>query len=744
MNRAEAEHELKRIFGLPRFYDEQWEVIERLLKGERVLMIQKTGFGKSLCYQFPATQFPGVTVVFSPLIALMRDQVKSLQRLGISAGYVNCEQSIEENRKTISMAKDGKLKILYIAPERQENQEWIQATREMNLSMVVVDEAHTISTWGHDFRPAFRRIIDLVNLLPAHLPVLATTATATKRVQTDIEKQIAGNLTTVRGSLVRDNFHLYVIKVKSNEEKMLWLAANINKMQGSGLIYTGTRIEAETYAKWLQFIGISAIDYHAGFDADTRKEIEQGLMNNRWKCIVSTNALGMGLDKPDIRFVIHTQIPSSPVHYYQEIGRAGRDGKSTVIILLYNDTVKEGNKVSEDLRLPLAFIESARPSSSKYNAVISLLKEEPLGERDIVKKANIKTPQFRIIKADLMDQGIIKEVKYGSSKKFEYQYNAPEPDFSKFEQLKQQKLADLRKMEEYISTSKPRMQYLCEFLDDESSLAAFANCDNTTLRPLQVTPDDAWEAKLQEFQDTYIPVLELSDSVTQQVTAKGGDKESWKVVCTAPKEYALFIDNKLAAELKDRKVVGDLDAEGRKRFVGLINSHFASKSHLTNGVGGAYLNATTVGSTIQRCKYENGDDFPDFLLRKTLSSFYKTYKNIPIDLICYIPPTVSGDLVKHFAEKFSMSCGIPLTHGLVKKKQTHEQRRFENSWSKKDNVKGAFDFADKEMIKDKTILLIDDISDSGATLKEAGSMLTKLGAKWIIPIVIAKSTGGTL
>ena len=255
----------------------------------------------------------------------MRDQVKALNSKGISARYINSEQSPEENSNTIQEALAGKVKILYIAPERQENQEWIEATRRMNLSMVVIDEAHTISVWGHDFRPAFRRIINLVRLLPQSLPILATTATATKRVQNDIERQIGGRLTTIRGSLIRNNFHLYVIKVHSEDEKMVWLAQNLNNLQGTGLIYTGTRVDTEIYAKWLVFNGLNVVNYNAGHDGETRKEIENGLMQNKYKCVVSTNALGMGIDKPNIRFIIHTQIPASPIHYYQEIGRAGRD-----------------------------------------------------------------------------------------------------------------------------------------------------------------------------------------------------------------------------------------------------------------------------------------------------------------------------------------------------------------------------------------------------------------------------------
>ncbi len=186
MTPKEAEILLQETFGSPQFYDKQWVAIERILKGERVLLIEKTGFGKSLCFQFPATVLSGTTVIFSPLIALMRDQVKKLNALGIHAKCINSEQTPAENSEIINNAKKGKIKILYIAPERQENNEWIEATREMNLSMVVVDEAHCISVWGHDFRPAFRRIINLVKLLPKGLPVLATTATATKLVEKDI------------------------------------------------------------------------------------------------------------------------------------------------------------------------------------------------------------------------------------------------------------------------------------------------------------------------------------------------------------------------------------------------------------------------------------------------------------------------------------------------------------------------------------------------------------------------------
>lgn len=738
MTRSEAEIKLKRIFGLDHFYDEQWRSIERILRGERILMIERTGFGKSLCYQFPATQFDGITVVFSPLIALMRDQVRSLCERGIPAAYINSEQSYEENQNSIQRALNGEIKILYIAPERQENEEWVEATRQLKLSMVVVDEAHTISTWGHDFRPSFRRIINLVQLLPQSLPVLATTATATKKVQYDIEQQIGGNLTTIRGNLIRPNFQLQVVKVQSEDEKMIWLAENLNSINGTGLIYTGTRKDTEVYAKWLRFVGINATDYNAGFDADTRKSIEQGLMQNKWKCIVSTNALGMGIDKPDIRFVIHTQMPVSPIHYYQEIGRAGRDGKPTRIILFYNEK-KNGNDVATDSLLPLSFVEGSRPTTKIYQKVISLLQEEPLSERELLKKSNLKTTQVRVIKADLIDQGIIKEVLYGKIKKYEYQYNAPALNTESFEALREAKLKDLRAMEEYIYTDMPRMKYLCSFLDSDETVE-YSNCDNTNLERIMASVTPEWMTKLEDFREMYFPCLELSSWTTR----KGGFRLRYiapgkvQVEKTVKNEMGEIIERPIK-EYSNNINLLEYNQEERE----IIKGHLGKASRLVDGYAVSYYGVSNVGAAIHRSKYENGGDFPDFLLKKTLSVFGKKFRDIHFDLVLYLPPTKSGDLVKNFATKFARVIGVPISHKLIKIRITQEQKMFQNSYSKQENVSDAFDI-DEDMVKDKCIVLLDDIYDSGATLKEVGKLLTQKGAKCIVPIVIAKTIGGTL
>lgn len=670
MTRSEAESILRQSFKLDRFYDEQWETIEEILRGERVLLIEKTGFGKSLCFQFPAIIFTGTTVIFSPLIALIRDQVGKLNSLGIKARCINSEQSLEENEQIIQQAKAGKIKILYIAPERQENSAWIEATRQLQLSMVVVDEAHCISVWGHDFRPSFRRIINLVRLLPRNMPVLATTATATKKVEADIAAQMGGNLTIIRGNLMRENFRLFVIRVDSEDEKLIWLGKNLDKLPGSGVLYTGTRVDTEIYARWFEFLNIPSIGYNAGLDPASRIAIEKGLMDNAWKCVISTNALGMGIDKPDIRFVIHTQIPQSPVHYYQEIGRAGRDGEPAYIILFYNP---------KDRELPEAFIEGGRPAISKYEKVISAVKNELLGEKDLTRRTNLKQTQVRVITADLMEQKIIRQVTFGKSKKFEFIPGAPELDTKSFEELRKIKMADLENMIGYVETMGSRMKYLCDFLGD-SDRRNYLNCDNTGLKKLSVQATREWFEKLTAYRENYFPELQV---------------ESFRTM-------------------------------------------------LVNGVAASYYGVSNVGAAIHRSKYEGGGDFPEFLLRLTLKAFRKKFGQERFDLVLYVPPTKSGDLVRNFALTIARILQFPISHGLIKIHPTSEQKIFENNALKADNVKDAFIFEKPEEIKGKKILLIDDIFDSGATIKEIGKYLSGIGAEKIAPLVIAKTVGGDL
>jgi ATP-dependent DNA helicase RecQ len=667
MNREEAEVKLKQIFGFDNFFDDQWKTIDRIIQKKRVLLIEKTGFGKSLTFQFPATQFDGLTIIFSPLIALMRDQIKSLNEKGIKVGLINSGQTDDENSLTIQNAINNKIKILYIAPERQENSIWQEAVSKMNISFVVVDEAHCISSWGHDFRPAFRRIIKLMQVLPANIPVLATTATATATVAQDIQNQISGGIELIRGELLRENLKLNVIHVESEEDKMAWISSYLEKVKGNGVVYTGTRTNAEIFSKWCESEKLNTTYYHAGLDSDSRKLVEKDWMNNKFKAVISTNALGMGIDKSDIRFIIHTQITQSLIHYYQEIGRAGRDGNIAEIFLLFNQ---------KDTALPISFINSARPSIEKYEKVIRALKEEPLGERNLMKATNLKKMQVRTIKADLLDQTIIREVKYGNSKKYEYQYNAPQLDTTEFEALRENRLEEFEKMLEYTNTDKCKMLYLCNYLGDSNSNSC-GICESCLYNKNQFSMSEDNKEKIKHFQDNYFPILEVE----------------------------------------------------------------TTRTNLINGVASSYYGFSNVGTIIHKCKYEDNCDYPTILLKQTLRAFGRTFKEQKFDLVLFVPPTKSGKLVENFANKISSTLKLPI-ESLVKIRDTEKQKIFQISTLKTENIKNAFDI--NIDIVGKSILLVDDIFDSGATIKEIGKMLTNKGAKVIAPLVIAKTVGGDI
>ncbi|MDB5272898.1 MAG: recQ [Chitinophagaceae bacterium] len=340
-NEVEIYSILKEVFGYSQFRGTQEKIINNLLAGKNTFVIMPTGAGKSLCYQLPALILPGTAIVISPLIALMKNQVDQLAGHGVNAQFLNSTLTKGEINTVKKETLKGNVRLLYVAPETLTKEENIEFLRQANISFVAIDEAHCISEWGHDFRPEYRKIRTIIEQLGSNIPVIALTATATPKVQLDIQK----NLHMEEASLFKSSFNrknlFYTIRPKGGTKKQL--ITFIKKHKGkSGIIYCLSRKKVEEIAELLKVNDINALPYHAGLDASVRIHNQDAFLNEEADVIVATIAFGMGIDKPDVRFVVHYDTPKSLEGYYQETGRAGRDGMDADCLMFYsyNDIIK--------------------------------------------------------------------------------------------------------------------------------------------------------------------------------------------------------------------------------------------------------------------------------------------------------------------------------------------------------------------------------------------------------------------
>lgn len=329
---------LREIFGFEKFRSGQEELISAVLDGRDVVGVLPTGAGKSLCYELPALMFPGLTLVITPLISLMKDQVDSLSRAHVPAAFVNSSMGYDEELQVLQDAAQGRYRILYVAPERLNNPRFLDfACNKVPLPFVAVDEAHCVSQWGQDFRPAYLEIPQFIARLP-HRPVVAAfTATATPKAREDIAERLQlQNPRRVMTTFDRPNLTWNVIRSSSKADRVEWIVNwAVNHAEESGIVYCSTRAATEEVCEELQGAGVSALSYHGGMAAEERSEAQDSFIADRTRVIVATNAFGMGIDKPDVRWVIHHNAPENIEAYYQEAGRAGRDGKPAQCILLW-------------------------------------------------------------------------------------------------------------------------------------------------------------------------------------------------------------------------------------------------------------------------------------------------------------------------------------------------------------------------------------------------------------------------
>ncbi len=472
---------LRREFGYQDFREGQAEVIEAALQGRSAIVVMPTGGGKSLCYQLPALLLPGRTVVISPLIALMKDQTEALQSRNIKAAFINSSIPFEEQKDTLTAFAAGRVRILYIAPERFRSQYFIDVLRHLPLSLFAVDEAHCISHWGHDFRPDYLRLREVIKELGSP-PVLALTATATARIRLDIAEQLG--LTEVDHFVAgfdRTNLRLQVKHARTQKEKLTQLEQCIRQASGPGIIYGATRKIVENIARELMFRRIQALPYHAGLPGADRERAQDAFMSDQVRVIVATNAFGMGIDKPDIRFVLHYNVPESVESYYQEIGRAGRDGHDSTCVLLFS---------GKDVRIQEYFLEADHPSPDLIAQVYRFLSRRPSSLLEITAKQiadgigernpmAISTSLVRLEKA-----GHIHMLRSSMNEENSYQIRLLDPDPCETLRIDKVELArraafgqwKLQQMVDYAHTDRCLRRYILNYFGDPKRLDRCGAC----------------------------------------------------------------------------------------------------------------------------------------------------------------------------------------------------------------------------------------------------------------------------
>ncbi len=456
------------------FRPQQWEAIDRLVnRNQRLLLVQRTGWGKSTVY-FIATKLlrergAGPTLIVSPLLSLMRNQIQDAeQQLGLDAWTINSNntEAWDEARAAVV---EGECDILLISPERLANTEFrekILLEMDDEFGLLVVDEAHCISDWGHDFRPDYRRIRRILRNFPDHIPVAATTATANDRVVEDITDQVP-DVHPIRGELVRDSLRIQTVELDSRAERMAWLAETVGEFDHSGIIYCLTTDEVETVAAWLQQFGHDVEFYHGGMDGDRRQELEERLMANDVDALVATNALGMGFNKPDLGWVVHYQRPPNLIRYYQEIGRAGRGLDESYAVLLSGEA---------DDDIAEYFIEKAFPSPEEFHAVLTTLEEseEQLHKYELLKAVNVSWGAASTCLDILRVENAIIKGENGferTSKEWSY-------DHDRIESVTQHRWDELERIQAFVATDTCLTRFIDDELDGslESDCGQCANC----------------------------------------------------------------------------------------------------------------------------------------------------------------------------------------------------------------------------------------------------------------------------
>ena len=666
------------------FREGQWEAIHELISGSRrLLLVQRAGWGKSMVYFIAAkllrVRGAGPTLLVSPLLALMRNQEDAANRMGVATRTIN-SSNVDKWTRIEAEIERGEVDLLLISPERFGNHRFrstvLPAIADV-LPLLVVDEAHCISDWGHDFRPHYRQIKNVLPQLPHNTRILATTATANDRVMQDVREVLGAGTQVRRGQLALPNISFQTFRLDDQAERMAWLAENVTKFDGSGIIYALTIRDVDRVAGFLQSRGIDARAYHSEIHNDNRQELETKLINNEVKALVATTALGMGFDKPDLKFVVHFQSPGSPVAYYQQVGRAGRAVDGALAILL---------RGTEDDGINDYFINFAFPSRDEVEQVLEALEgaQDGLTLRDFESRVNM--PNARLEKTlELLALESPSPVHKEDS--IWYRTSAPRPGemWKRIERITKLRREEQEAMRVFAKRESGQMGFLLAQLDSTE---------------LPRTPISAKRFPTHASMAS----IELANQYLRRQWLQINPRKRWPPGFRPPTG-------------SNKATIQWVNETGRALCV--------------------YGDARW-GRTVARGKYAAGR-FDDELVDACVQMIQEAELTVLPDWVTNVPSRSGKPLVKNFAERLAKGLGLDYVESLFRNGEPESQKSMQNSTHQARNAWDSLTVAPDE-VRGGAVFLVDDIVDSRWTLTVAGYRLMECGSGSIIPIALASAT----